>query len=63
MSSVNDVDEFVRNSDFAVDTVTSVAKKLGIDPSKLKEKISNIVGKKNEGDSSKKDALSLDELE
>lgn len=63
MSSVNDVDEFVRNSDFAVDTVASVAKKLGIDPSKLKEKISNIVGKKNEGDSSKKDALSLDELE
>lgn len=63
MSSVNDVDEFVRNSDFAVDTVSSIAKKLGIDPSKLKEKISNIVGNKESGDSTEKDGLGLDDLE
>lgn len=38
-AAATDVDEFVRNTDLVVDTLDSLAKKLGIDISKIKEKI------------------------
>ena len=64
VSSVNDVDEFVRNSDFAIDTVGAIAKKLGIDPKNIKAKISGIISKDDEdGDTNSKDELGLDELD
>jgi len=39
---VNDVDEFVRNTDFAFDTIEALAEKLGIDVDKLKDKIEDV---------------------
>ena len=39
---VNDVDEFIRNTDFAFDTIETLAEKLGIDVDKLKDKITDV---------------------
>lgn len=40
-AAVNDTDELIRNTDFAVDALEALAKKLGIDVNDLKEKIKN----------------------
>lgn len=40
-ASVNDTDEFVRNTDFAVDALEIIANKLGIDVNGMKEKVQN----------------------
>lgn len=39
-AAATDIDEFVRNTDLVVDTLDTLAKKLGIDVSKIKDKIS-----------------------
>lgn len=38
-ASANDTDEFIRNTDFAVDAIEAIAKKLGIDVDSMKNKV------------------------
>lgn len=38
-ASASDTDEFVRNTDFAVDALEAIAKKLGIDVNSMKQKV------------------------
>lgn len=38
-ASANDTDEFIRNTDFAVDAIEAIAKKLGIDVDSMKSKV------------------------
>ena len=42
MTSVNDIDELVRNTDFAADTISCLAKKLGIDVDGIGAKFQSI---------------------
>lgn len=42
LTTVNDIDELVRNTDFAADTISTLARKLGIDVDKIGEKFKTI---------------------
>lgn len=42
MASVNDTDEFIRNTNFVCDCMTMIAKKLGIDVNAIRDKVNNV---------------------